>query len=113
MLKFFYYIKYFFYIALNWNLRLAFFSIYNEIKGESKYGINSTRLNNLQKLTVKGNNLQHAEMYQGAGYYLLENIFSRLQKLDVPDGLVDLGSGKGRALVVAAHYGFTKITGVD
>ncbi|MEO5999356.1 MAG: class I SAM-dependent methyltransferase [Chitinophagaceae bacterium] len=108
-----YYIKYFFYIALNWNLRLAFFSIYNEIKGEHKYRINTVRLNDLQKLVVTGDNRHHAEMYQGAGYYLLENVFTHLQKLHAPDGFVDLGSGKGRVLVVAAHYGFNKIKGVD
>jgi SAM-dependent methyltransferase len=113
MLKSLYYIKYFCYIALNWNLRLAFFSIYHEIKGEKKYNINTTRLNDLQKLSVKGSNRQYAEIYQGASYYLLENIFSELQKLKAPDGFIDIGSGKGRVLVVAAHYGFKKISGID
>lgn len=112
-MTFLYYIKYFFYIALNWNLRLAFFSIYHEIRGELKYNINTSRLNDLKQLAVKGNNRQYAEIYQGASYYLLENIFSYLKKINAPDDIIDLGAGKGRVLVVAAHYGFQKITGVD
>lgn len=112
-MTFLYYIKYFFYIALNWNLRLAFFSIYHEIRGERKYHINTSRLDDLEDLSVKGSNRNEAEIYQGASYYLLEKIFIQLRKLNAPTDIIDLGCGKGRVMVVAAHYGFTKITGVD
>ncbi len=112
-MTFAYYIKYFFYIALNWNVRLALFSIYHEIRGERKYHINTLRIDDLKRLVVKGNNRKEAEIYQGAGYYLLENIFKQLRKLNAPDDIIDVGSGKGRVMVVAAHYGFTRITGID
>lgn len=112
-MKFFYYIRYFIYIAWNWNLRLAFFSIYHEIIGERKYNIDTVRLNDLKKLPVIGNNKKAAEVYQGASYYLLENIFEALKMLNTDDGFVDIGCGKGRALVVAAHYNFRYITGID
>ena len=112
-MTFTYYIKYFFYIALNWNIRLAIFSIYHEIRGERKYHINTSRLNDLQHIVIKGNNRKEAEIYQGASYYLLEKIFTQLQKLNAPDDIIDVGSGKGRVMVVAAHYGFTRITGID
>lgn len=113
MLTFVYYIKYFFYIALNWNIRLALFSIYHEVKGERKYNINTSRLDDLKHLSVKGYNRNEAEIYQGANYYLLENVFTQLRRLNAPVDITDIGSGKGRVMVVAAHYGFTKITGVD
>lgn len=113
MLTFVYYIKCFFYIALNWNIRLALFSIYHEVKGERKYNINTSRLDDLKHLSVKGYNRNEAEIYQGANYYLLENIFTQLRKLNTPVDITDIGSGKGRVMVVAAHYGFSKITGVD
>jgi 16S rRNA G966 N2-methylase RsmD len=113
MLTYLYYARYFFYIAINWNLRLASFSIYHEIRGERKYGIHSSRLNDLQKLEIKGNNRKEAEVYQGAGYYLLEKIFLKLQEFKAPDDIIDIGSGKGRVMVVAAHYGFKKIMGID
>jgi SAM-dependent methyltransferase len=113
MLKLIYYIKYFFYIALNWNLRLAYFSIYHEIRGERKYRIDSSRLDDLQKLSVKGHYRELAEIYQGASYYLLEKIFQELNRLHAPRDIIDMGCGKGRVLVVAAYHGFTDITGVD
>ncbi len=112
-MTFFYYIKYFVYIAWNWNIRLAAFTIYHEIRGESKYHIDTLRLDDLKRLTVKGNNLKHAEVYQGASYYLLENIFVKLKELHAKDGFLDIGCGKGRAMVVAAHFGFNNITGID
>jgi SAM-dependent methyltransferase len=62
---------------------------------------------------VKGKNKQHAEIYQGANYFLLEDLFLQLQKINVKDGFLDIGCGKGRAMVVAAHYGFQHITGID
>ncbi|HZG24684.1 MAG TPA: class I SAM-dependent methyltransferase [Chitinophagaceae bacterium] len=108
-----YYIRYFLYIAWNWNLRLALFSIYHEYKGEKKYGLDTTRLNDLQQLTINGKNLQFAEVYQGANYYLLEQVFAKLKLLKARDGFADIGCGKGRVLVVAAYHGFKQITGIE
>ena len=113
MLRYLYYIRYFFFVMWNWNIRLALFTLYHEIRGEKKYGLNTSRMNTLTSLTITGNNLQHAEIYQGASYFLLEHAFSRLRTLHATQSFVDMGCGKGRALVVAAHYGFTRLTGVD
>jgi SAM-dependent methyltransferase len=112
-MQFFHYFKYFFYIALNWNIKLAFFTIYHEIRGEKKYGIHTSKLNDLTKISVTGNNKKHAEIYQGANYCLLENVLSYLQSIGANKNIIDYGCGKGRVLVVAAFYGFNKITGVE
>jgi SAM-dependent methyltransferase len=112
-MKFLQYLNYFFYIAFNWNIRLAFFTIYHEIKGEKKYGIQTSKLNDLKKLSLTGNNVSHAENYQGANYFLLEKVFAWLQKIYITKNLIDFGCGKGRVLVVASFYGFNKIIGVD
>lgn len=112
-MTFFYYIRYFIYIAWNWNIRLAAFSVYHEILGERKYHIDTLRLDDLKSLTVTGDYLQHAEIYQGASYYLLENIFIKLKELHAKDGFLDIGCGKGRTMVVASHFGFKNITGID
>lgn len=113
MLKYFYYLRYFLYITWNWNIQLAFFTIYHEVRGERKYGLDTSRLHTLIHLTLKGNNFLHAEMYQGASYFLLENVFTRLRSMHMGNKIVDIGCGKGRALVVAVHYGFNQVTGVD
>jgi 16S rRNA G966 N2-methylase RsmD len=111
-MKFLDYLHYFFFIAINWNVKLAWFTIRHEITGEKKYGINTTRINNLKKLSVKGK-IEHAEIYQGASYYLLENVFNYLQGINANHHILDFGCGKGRVLTVAAWYGFEKITGIE
>lgn len=112
-MKWLYYLRYFFYIAWNWNFRLAWFTVYHDIKGEKTYGIDTSRLDHLKHVQPRGQNLQYAEIYQGAGYYLLEQTLQYLRMIGAPDGFVDFGAGKGRVMVVAAHYGFTKIRGVE
>jgi hypothetical protein len=107
------YLKYFWFIARHWNPRLAMFTIIQEIRGEKKYGIHSMQIDDLQLLTVEGDNKKHASIYQGANYFLLEEAFDFLKEAGVTGGLVDFGSGKGRIMVVAAHYGFQQITGID
>ncbi|MEO6219510.1 MAG: class I SAM-dependent methyltransferase [Ginsengibacter sp.] len=112
-MNFIYYLKYFFFIAINWNFRLAFFTMRQEIRGEKKYNIQTIQLNRLNTLSINSENLIHASIYQGANYYLIEKAFEYLQSLNANNSIVDFGSGKGRVLVVAAHYGFRKITGID
>jgi Predicted O-methyltransferase len=111
--QFFYYFRLFFFISFNWNIRLAWFTVYHEIKGEAKYKLDTSKIIDPKKLTVKGNNLEHAELYQGANYYLLEKVFDHLQTIEANQNLLDFGCGKGRVLAVAASYGFRKITGVE
>jgi predicted RNA methylase len=108
-----YYLRYFSFIAWNWGIRLAFFTIYHEIRGERKYKINTAEIQDVGRITVKGNNLRHAEMYQGASYYLLEKVFAYMQKKNINHSIVDFGCGKGRAMVVAAAYGYKRVIGVD
>ena len=112
-MNFIYYLKYFYFIAINWSPWLAFFTIRHEIKGEKKYNIDTIELNRLNKLTIQGDNLIHASIYQGANYYLTEKAFDYLQSINANRSIIDFGSGKGRVLVVAAHYGFRNITGID
>lgn len=109
------YIKYFWYLAYNWNLKIALHVIRNEIKGERKYGINTTGADELKSLEKKGIDIEHATIYMPVSYDLLEEVMHAAQELAVKPGtrLLDIGCGKGRALCVAAHYGFTKLTGID
>lgn len=112
-MKYFYYLRLFFFIAFNWNIRLAWFTVYHEIRGEKKYHLITSKIENSKKLSVIGNNLEHAELYQGANYFLLEKVFDHLQTIDANQNIIDFGCGKGRVLAIAAYYGFTKITGVE
>ena len=111
-MKFFRYLYYFFYIAFNWNVRLAFFVLYYEIRGEKKYKINTTGFDELKKLQKKGIDISHATMYMPVSYYLLNKAFRHIAETP-KNNFVDIGCGKGRALCVAAREGFNKVTGVE
>ena len=117
-MKFFSYIKYFFYLAYNWNIGIAWHIISQEINGEKKYGINTTGADELYKLEKLGIDISHATIYMPVSYALLEEIFKQLNpsKPLNPKPLnhfLDIGCGKGRVLCVAAHQGFKKVTGID
>ena len=98
---------------MNWNFPLAFFSIYHEIKGERKYNLDTIQLDRLKTITVKGDNLDHGSIYQACNYYILEKGFGYLASINENKNITDFGCGKGRAMIVAAHYGFNNITGID
>jgi len=98
---------------MNWNFPLAFFSIYHEIKGERKYKLDTIELDRLKTITVTGDNLDHASIYQACNYYILEKGFDYLGSINENKNIIDLGCGKGRAMIVAAHYGFQNITGIE
>ncbi len=106
------FLKYFFYLAWHWNIRLAFFIVKNEIKGEKKYGIITTGIDDL-KATIPQQVLAHASIYQPINYFIAETLFDQITYQDLQAGLLDLGCGKGRALAIAAAYGFKQIFGVD
>jgi SAM-dependent methyltransferase len=111
-MRFLKYTRYFFYIAYNWNLRIAMHIIKNETRGEKQYGIDTTGADELESLEKKGIDTSHATIYMPASYDLIEEILSKLKTGGLTH-FVDIGSGKGRAMIVAAHYGFTRITGID
>lgn len=92
-----------------------------EIKGEKKFGINTTGADELKDLEEKGIDISHATIYMPVSYELLEEIITQLNPLTEPQNaahtppnhFLDLGCGKGRALCVAAHAGFKRVTGID
>jgi SAM-dependent methyltransferase len=111
-MKFFSYIKYFYFLFINWDASIAWYMIKQEIKGEKKYGINTTGADELHKLEKQGIDISHATIYMPVSYTLLEEIFEQLPAT-MRNHFLDLGCGKGRALCVAAHHGFKQVTGLD
>jgi len=108
------YINFFFYHAINWNLRLALFLLYYTIRGEKKYGIATFRDADLDNYTIKKTDTTKSSRYEAVNYFILEKLLENFRK-SFPEEktILDAGCGKGRVLVTAAHYGFTKLTGVD
>lgn len=106
------YTRYFFYLASNWNIRIATHIISNEIKGERKYGIQTTGADELGSLEEKGIDTEHSTIYMPVSYDVIEDIFQHYSPADSKH-FIDIGCGKGRAMCVAAQLGATKMTGID
>lgn len=110
----FLYIRFFFYTAINWNIWLAFFMLYYDIRGAFRYRIRRTFAPvKLNRLTVINADISKSSPYEAVNYYILEKLFIAIRKLSPSTSIIDLGCGKGRAMVVAAYYGFTEITGIE
>jgi hypothetical protein len=77
-MKFFAYIKYFFFLARKWDVKIARYILLQEIKGEKKYRITTTGADELQSLEEKGIEIDHATIYMPASYDLLEEIFEQI-----------------------------------
>jgi SAM-dependent methyltransferase len=106
------YTRYFFFLSINWNIRIAFHIILREIRGEKKYGIQTTGADELASMEKKGIDISHATIYMPASYDLLEILFKQLEPLQLKHFL-DIGCGKGRALCVAANHQVPTVTGID
>ena len=82
------------------------------MRGEKKYGINTTGADELKSLKAEGINISHSTIYMPVTYKVIEDAFDKIN-LKTHHHFLDIGCGKGRGLCVAAHRGFKKITGVD
>jgi len=106
------YIKFFWYFATNWNPRLAAFMLKQEIRGEKKYALNTSTPIELAILTIDGDTSKSSR-YEAVNFFILEALLEKIRTLTKEKTFTDLGCGKGRAMVVAAHYGFTHLKGID
>jgi SAM-dependent methyltransferase len=103
--------RYFFYFFFNYGPVLAFCLLADEITGERKYGIQSSdfhRIKSFHELTVTG-----AYSYMPSNYKLLEQVLQHINTLRHNHSFLDIGCGKGRAMAVAATFGFNQIKGID
>src|SRR6266498_2807645 len=107
------YISHFWYVAINWNIWMAFFMLYDNIRGSLKYGSNTFIPIELKDLTVIKGDKRKASRYEGVSFYMLEQLFSAFRKISGQTSIIDLGSGKGRVMMTATHFGFTDITGIE
>ncbi len=105
-------IKYFLFLATNWNLKIAWVLTTTDKKGDEKYHINTTGYDKLKHLTKADIDISHSTMYMAAPYIMLDLFFEKVN-LTKSRHFLDIGSGKGRALFVAAARGAQKVTGVE
>ncbi len=78
-----------------------------------KYGVETINTVMLDELEINSPNKPHGRYYEGTNVYIFRTMFS-LVKIDAPNScFVDFGSGKGKAMLLAAEKGFRKVVGVE
>jgi SAM-dependent methyltransferase len=105
-------LRYCWFIGIRWNWRVAFYLLADDARGERKYGLDTTGADELQHLKKENKSIAHATIYMPVSYSLLQELLAKLPR-HCRQHFVDIGSGKGRAVAVAAHVGFAKSTGID
>jgi len=84
-----------------------------DVEFDRSWGVHTCGRVTPNKSDVVGANWVHGAEYQGSNPVALEEV---LRELPIPYDqftFVDLGSGKGRALLVAARFPFRRILGVE
>ncbi|MHB0999047.1 MAG: methyltransferase domain-containing protein [Armatimonadota bacterium] len=76
---------------------------------ERKIGLNTCGNYDMEKDISLG---QDTVGYEPTYYFRLKMIFERV-KLTPDDVLIDIGCGKGRVLLYAAHFGLRKLIGIE
>lgn len=84
-----------------------------ELIFEWKYKVDTIRIIEMDQLDIKSENKSLAEQGQSTNYYYFTKILD-IANIDYENSVfVDYGSGKGRALLMAAEYPFRHIIGVE
>ena len=76
-----------------------------EVKHERKFGIRTA--------DIRPSSDPRYYHYQGAAYHVSLRIFRDLAPGREHFHFIDIGCGKGRALIVAEHCGFRRLTGIE
>ena len=97
---------------LNW---LAYYRYhrYFDRSFDRQYGVDTCGMRFQENLTVAGDNQAHALEYEPTPVRAFGRMLSILPEDLSEFTFVDFGSGKGRSLLLASHYGFKKIVGVE
>src|SRR5437763_5354229 len=78
-----------------------------------RHGVRTCGSATLDRLTITGENVKHGVFYHPSTPKFLFEVLGSLE-IDYPQyDFVDLGSGKGRVLLIASEFPFRQIQGVE
>jgi len=79
-----------------------------------KYRVETINTIQLEELQIDSPNKEFGRYYEGTNAFVFKQIFSNLKSLNPSEShFVDFGSGKGKAMFMAAEKGFKKVTGIE
>src|SRR5882724_6223120 len=88
------------------------FSVIADLGFDLRHGTETLRWTFLQDLALESENKIHGVNYQASKAAPLLRVLREF-KVSKEGTFVDFGSGKGRALMLAAEYGFDRVVGVE
>ena len=80
---------------------------------DARHGTDTLTDMRLQGLSIDGPNRQHGSRYHPTPPRALRHVLARLAIDTAQYSFVDIGSGKGRTLLVASGLGFRRVVGVE
>jgi SAM-dependent methyltransferase len=80
---------------------------------DSRYGTDTATVLPLWRLANRSPNLKYGYRYQASPENNLETVMEFIGQPASRFAFVDLGSGKGRTLIIATKLGFRSVTGVE
>jgi precorrin-6B methylase 2 len=85
----------------------------NERRFDSRFGVNTSGVMSMHELGVKTPNVMHATEYSTTPIREFMRISKRL-RIHHPEWVfVDIGAGKGKVMLLACHFPFKKVIGVE
>jgi len=91
----------------------TFHYIVSDLLFDMKYKIDTINTEQLENLDIDSPNKAYGVYYEGTNAYIFRNAFSSFN-IDASNScFVDFGSGKGKAMFMAAEKGFRKVIGVE
>lgn len=97
--------------GVKWSLDRSL-SVVQERLFDLRYGTDTVSFAQLGNLTIGSQNAGEGTPYEPTRLRLVRRVLSALNPS--PNGaFVDIGCGKGRVLLLAAEFGFRRVTGVE
>jgi hypothetical protein len=87
-------------------------SVLQERLFDLRYGTDTVSFAELDGLTIRGQNAAEGTPYQPTRLRFVRQVLSALRPPQ-EGAFVDFGCGKGRVLLLAADYGYRRVTGVE
>ncbi|MBI4761972.1 MAG: class I SAM-dependent methyltransferase [Chloroflexota bacterium] len=87
--------------------------IVSDLLFDMKYKIDTINTEQLDNLSIDSPNKKDGIYYEGTNAYIFQKMISLVKLEPSQSVFVDFGSGKGKALFMAAERGFRKVIGVE
>lgn len=87
--------------------------ITSDLVFDMKYQIDTINTAQLDTLQIDSQNKAVGNYYEGTNAYIFQKMISRVKLEPSQSTFVDFGSGKGKAMFMAAEFGFRKVIGVE